>query len=242
MRVQILSDVHIESFDGIPDVRDFIRPVADTLILAGDVGHHYKREQWFSFLKELCGMFKTVLYVLGNHEYYINEKNLSMSQVVELVEAFRKENPNLILLNKATYLIPNGAEDGSDVVILGCTLWSRIQEIPQHFLDRIPEMDLKKYSMTHQSELMFIENTIKACRNTSKLVIVTHYCPVLFANNPLYETNLEHLLTREQVHTWVYGHTHDNRSFTTRGGTNLVTNQRGKRNGVFFSKEKVIIV
>ena len=63
MLFQVLSDVHLEIYEKTPSIKEFITPKADVLILAGDVCHHYLKDRLFSFLKELCDSFKTVIYV-----------------------------------------------------------------------------------------------------------------------------------------------------------------------------------
>jgi UDP-2,3-diacylglucosamine pyrophosphatase LpxH len=44
----------------------------------------------------------------------------------------------------------------------------------------------------------------------------------------LYFSNLDNLLTKEKVHTWICGHIHQNFDYITNGGTRLVGNQYGK--------------
>ena len=95
---------------------------------------------------------------------------------------------------------------------------------------------------------------IKYCKeNNLQLLVVTHHCPsydVLSEYKSadkyvsLYVSKLDHLLKSENVHTWVAGHTHKNFDFISKGGTRLVSNQRGKpRDNVYdFSKSFVIEV
>ena len=72
LNLQIVSDIHIEyKNDEIPNPLDYITPTAEILILAGDIGSLYKIKQLKGFLDILCKHFKTVIYVPGNHEYYL---------------------------------------------------------------------------------------------------------------------------------------------------------------------------
>ena len=70
--IQIVSDIHIEqmSSDNI-NPQDFIKPVADILVMAGDIGSLYRYKQLYHFLEQTCKLFKYVLYVPGNWEYYM---------------------------------------------------------------------------------------------------------------------------------------------------------------------------
>ena len=71
-KFQIVSDLHIEyRNDQIPEPLDYITPTAEILILAGDIGSLYKYKQLVGFLEKLCVYFKYVVYIPGNHEFYM---------------------------------------------------------------------------------------------------------------------------------------------------------------------------
>ena len=61
--IQIVSDLHIEQYEDVPNPLDFITPSADILILAGDIGSFYRIQQLIDFLKALCSYFKIVFRV-----------------------------------------------------------------------------------------------------------------------------------------------------------------------------------
>lgn len=68
MKIQIASDMHLETRSGaMPDQTEFV-PVADrdVLVLAGDIGIHTVAERFID--QQL--RFSPVIYVPGNHEYY----------------------------------------------------------------------------------------------------------------------------------------------------------------------------
>ena len=44
----------------------------------------------------------------------------------------------------------------------------------------------------------------------------------------LYYSDLDYLLTKDKVHTWICGHVHSNFDFISEGGTRVVGNQKGK--------------
>lgn len=251
---QIASDLHIEVLKEIPDTSDFIVPTAEILILAGDVGRITKFDQFKTFMKNLCPKFKTVIYVLGNHEYYKVESypEKTMGEILEMLEIVKNENPNLYVLNKSSLLI-------GDVCIAGCTLWSKCNvQIPPYML-KIPFMNNFKYNQMFREDYNYINRMIKYCQiKNYKLLVVTHYCPSynllgrginpqnrgLDRYSCLYASNLDHLLSKEKVHTWVFGHSHQNYDYITPMGTRLVSNQRGKsrQEALNFIKTKVIEV
>lgn len=247
MKLQIMSDLHIETFDSVPDVKMFIEPSADILILAGDIGRIHRYEQLKEFLLDLCPKFQAVLYILGNHEYYkvngIAPK--PMNELLTDLEVIQKEIENLYILNRASVVI-------DDICIIGCTLWSLATiDIPP-FIVRIPNMDIIKYNSLYYQDLAYIETMISYCAEKKlRLVVVSHHCPTYSVSDKkenkfrsLYCSNLDRLLDRTKVHTWICGHIHTNFDLRTRNGTRLVSNQRGKeRDGIKdFVRNKVIVV
>jgi predicted phosphodiesterase len=101
MKVQYISDIHTEFMSAelqIPRVVRNIRaalPDADTIVLAGDVGSHYKASKLTTFLSLLCPLYKNVIYVLGNHEYYTNnpEKH-TITEIQNFYRALENTQPN----------------------------------------------------------------------------------------------------------------------------------------------------
>lgn len=246
LNVQIMSDLHIEVLEETPEIEEYITPKADILILAGDIGRINKYEQLSLFLKKLCPKFKHVLYVLGNHEYYRvkGTRNKSMQQLFEELSKLQDEIKNLHILNRSSVII-------DDVCIIGCTLWSEVLlEVPK-FIVRVSGMSTEKYLSLYNQDVNYIEYMIEYCKKLNlKLVVVTHHCPTYQVSRTrdedtyksLYFSNLDRLLTKEKVNTWICGHNHFNFDYITEGGTHLVSNQKGKPkdNTVGFSKEKLI--
>lgn len=235
--LQIVSDLHIEyKNDEIPDPLSLIKPKADILILAGDIGSLYKIEQLKGFLTRLCVYFKNVLYIPGNHEFYMvpNDKYLplSMTQLTYRLYLLEKEIPNLYILNQSSVIINN-------ICIAGCTLWSKPEINIPKFIVRINGMTTSLYEQKYQSDLRYINKMIKYCKvNNLKLVVATHHCPTYdvlknsYKENDrfvsLYVSKLDYLLTANNIDTWIAGHTHKNFDFVTKDGTRIVSNQKGK--------------
>lgn len=232
--IQIISDLHIEyKNDQVPSAKDYITPVADILIMAGDIGSLYKMTQLSEFIKEVCGMFKVVLYVPGNHEWYEIPDILPVSyQTLEhRLKKLAEINSNLFILNRNSVLI-------GDVCFAGCTLWSEpLCQVPR-FIVKIQDMNRVKYQQMHTKDLKFIEGIIEYCKTKKhKLVLITHYPPSYRCLSgtrrkqkflSLYASNLDHIAIKENVDTWICGHTHTNFDFLTEGGCRIVSNQKGK--------------
>jgi predicted phosphodiesterase len=248
LNFQIMSDLHLETFEGHPNIESFITPRAKVLILAGDIGRIHKYEQLKTFLQKLCKNFEIVLYVLGNHEYYKvdNIPTKSMEELLQDIYKIKADINNLYILNRSSVII-------DDVCIAGCTLWSQATiDIPQ-FIVRIPGINTAKYNAMFKQDLTYVEYMVNLCRERKlKLVVVTHHCPTYIVGQrknkskdkykSLYVSNLDYLLDSSRVHTWICGHVHKNFDFYTKNGTRVVCNQKGKshENITNFSKEKII--
>jgi predicted phosphodiesterase len=250
LTIQISSDLHLEykNNNSIVSSDSYIKPNADVLVLAGDIGCIYKYDQLNSFLTDVCKKFKIVLYVIGNQELY-KPRGYSGVELNVLYEKFYKIESsidNLYILNRSSVKIGN-------VCIIGCTLWSEPKVKIPPFICRIFGMNDNLYQHKHSQDLQYIQKMINYCQNNSlKLVVITHYCPsfsVLNNNNideysSLYATDLDSLLTKNKVSTWICGHNHTNFDMITPGGTRIVSNQKGKPrdNITDFSVSKVINV
>lgn len=248
---QIASDLHIEcNTQNYLDPLSFITPVSDILILAGDIGSFYKLNQLKTFLIDLCIHFKIVLYIPGNHEYYTQNcyKKERMDILFFNFKTIKDHIDNLYILNRSSVQI-------EDVCIVGCTLWSEPKiEVPK-FIVRIEEMNTENYHETHKDDLYYIKTMIKYCkRKEKKLLIVTHYPPTYSVITKLhkkkdkyislYANNLDYLLNKNNLHTWIAGHIHTNFDLITEGGVRLVSNQLGKPkdNIKDYNKKMTVII
>lgn len=247
MRIQVISDLHIECEEKPVSPYDYINPSADVLILAGDIGSLYKYDQLYNFLSETSKLFKLLIYVPGNHEYYeiSGMEPLTMSQLKFRLEELRIAIPNLVILDKSSILLGN-------ICIAGCTLWSDpLCDIIPRFVVRMKNMNKEQYALQHKEDLEFIENMIEYCKdNNYRLISVTHYPPTYktlegFRRKTkflsLYATDLDRLLSGDNIDTWICGHTHNNFDFDM-NGTRIVSNQKGKGKiiDVTFSKDFTI--
>jgi len=242
MLLQIVSDLHIEYLPENTDLLSLIKPVGDILILSGDIGSIYKIDQLKNFFLQLSPHFKVILYILGNHEfYYYNDKiQLDMETLYTQVNNMAKSIQNLKILDRASVVI-------GDTCICGSTLWSKPEiKIPKYIL-RIKGINNEIYENMHYKDLEYIETMIEYCQiKNLKLIVVTHYPPsarvlgnTIKKNPSLYVNNLDHLLVKEKIHTWISGHIHVNFDITTEEGTRLIGNQLGKprENVTTFKKD-----
>ncbi|KAM3450615.1 hypothetical protein NHJ6243_009767 [Beauveria neobassiana] len=115
-KVQILSDLHLESPNGYDIFH--VEPNAPYLALLGDIGY-VKDGGFFCFLRRQLEVFRVVFLVLGNHKPYYS----SWPEAKARVETFRMgltQPDQLVLLDQTRYdLSPT-------VTVLGCTLFSYV--------------------------------------------------------------------------------------------------------------------
>lgn len=249
MTYQIVSDLHIEyKNDELLNPLDFITPKADILILAGDIGSLYKYKQLKTFLEQICPHFKATIYVPGNHEFYLQDgyKPQSFENLNIQLNSLQQHIKKLYILQQSSIII-------DDICFVGCTLWSKcLINIPRYIV-RIPDMNTLTYLKKHDSDVNFLKKMItwnNEQQKKKKMVVVTHHCPterVLSPNTKkdkfksLYVSDLEYLINKESVHTWICGHIHQNFDFNL-NGTRIVGNQKGKPKDKIndFSKEFLV--
>ena len=243
MRLQIVSDLHIETIKGNVNLIEFIKPVGDVLILAGDIGSMYRTWQLCNFLDQACDAFPIVLFVPGNHEYYTLSKNNKRPFVTleNTMIRFKETHTNFYFLNRSTLQIKNW-------IFIGATLWST----PEYFSDkivRINGINKTRFLTMHKLDKKFIKKQIKQAKNKKLIpIVITHYPPVIDSVNPLrlgdpylslYTNYLEDLVINAKI--WISGHTHYNYRIY-KGDCLLISNQLGKAkdNITNFSLNKII--
>lgn len=243
VQIQIYSDIHLE-FKNKPIK---IKPYAPYLFLAGDIGR-------------LNGVYKEVVsyysknwqktfVVLGNHEYYHNEKDYSTlnSEYKDFFEGFDN-----------VYLLDNSyVELNEEINIYGCTFWTppptNISSIINDYIhiqmDSNNTINESFVSYISNLELTKLQNYLD--NNTKKTIILTHFPPIqentshpkyvnvspeikdYFAwNLPLEKGNQKNILC------WISGHTHYSYDFI-KNNIRYISNQFGYSNEVYQSKIKL---
>ena len=220
MRLRILSDLHLEHFEGdrlLPDIE------ADMVILAGDIHLGVQGIEW------AAARFPDhpVIYVPGNHEFYKHR-----------MEPLRKEMRERAA-TLGIHLLDNARLELDGVRFLGTTLWTDFalyderpdpQDIPAETLSAalrqmpdfaiIEEPDGEVFSPERSVELhrenrAWLETEL-ARPFAGATVVVSHHAPLAecipahYQGDPLspaFASSLESLM--EGVALWVHGHVHD---------------------------------
>lgn len=204
MRIQILSDLHLE-FYGLTKLVRFLRwvPVAgDVLVLAGDVGNPFELT-FRAFFQWASNKFKHVVYVPGNHEYYFRTIPEAHAQINSALSGFA----NVHILNESSVEF-----DG--VRFVGATLWTKIVDPTKLVADfaRIHDISIDSYNELHRLHRQFFARELSA-DTTSKTVAVSHHLPswnclrAAGAYNQCFASESDDLV--KNCCLWVHGHSHD---------------------------------
>ncbi|OJZ84724.1 hypothetical protein ASPFODRAFT_34948 [Aspergillus luchuensis CBS 106.47] len=241
---QILSDLHLEVNQQYSSYE--IPACAEHLILAGDIGRLTDYEEYRNFLQKLTDRFKLVFLVLGNHEFYIERFETGIERAKRL-EQDPALNGRLIVLPQKRYDVP-----GSNVSILGCTLWSKVPKESADIVQskvkdfqKIANWSVDDHNARHDSDYSWLMKEIRAIRQKNEaagkrsrqrsILVVTHHAPSLqgtsspkHAQSPWSVAFGTDILSGipDGVKVWVFGHTHYTTDFMEKG-VRVVSNQRG---------------
>ena len=206
MRLQVVSDLHLESREKQTFETIILDKITDTLALLGDIAP-LDHPNFPKFLEWCSERWKTVLYVPGRLECAYMET--VPESVVCLKEICAKYGNIHVLYRDAFY-----SEDG--LLILGCPFWS------------FSPIQSKALRVEHREDLTWIQSMTKTY--TNPCLVLTHYGPVEWvqaergpgdpATSPIF-TETE-LLLREPIVAWAFGHCHSyveyTKTWSTAGG------------------------
>ena len=240
MKIQLLSDIHLEYYEKYPGIEFFIEPLTAILILAGDICY-YNHKHFIPFFEEVSSKFEYVVFVPGNHEYYM--KSIidltfdSFKQVDSIMKERLKRFKNVYFLQKDTLVINN-------IRIIGTTLW--YENFEKDKLNYIAPTQNDKFILynnhlmpdpvtidnINKEQYRWLEHELKSNKSYHTIVI-THYLPskLCIANkyknssdNFLFVTNCESLF--KYTNYWFYGHTHIGKKMIV-GQTSVISNPYG---------------
>lgn len=248
---QIASDLHLETPLTTPQYASFhLNVQADNVLLLGDIGLVVD-DGLFKVLRRTLDENRgcRIFYVLGNHEPY----RTTYEHAYDKLRSFEQEAMR-DFGGRFKFLCRDRYDVIETITILGCTLWSAIQEHQQvdiaarsTDLNRergIQNWTLERHREEHEKDLSWLNAQVSAIEENEphrQIIVATHYSPTMDskANDPRHEgssvsSNFVTDLSQEQcwrspnVKLWAFGHTHyscDYRDETT--GKLVVVNQRG---------------
>lgn len=245
MRIQLLSDLHLEAH---PRFQPEPAPGADLLVLAGDIGSYQNGSQIagddfglerFSPLPHWGGWPTPVLFVPGNHEYDMQDFDAAHERLRRTCDRL-----GLRWLERETLVL-----DG--VRFVGTTLWSDFDALAEHehCTDLARRLRLREKAFRAANFYLAKTGTTRAgapwlaagvrdqalaCHAwleealaqpfDGPTVAVTHFAPSLRSADPRYGlvpgtagfcNALDHLLPHAAL--WLHGHLHAPSDYTVQG-------------------------
>ncbi|MGB5982042.1 MAG: metallophosphoesterase [Nonlabens sp.] len=236
MIIQYASDIHIEHVSNRLFLSENpLRPVAEVLVLAGDIMPLREMDDHKDFVQFLADHWKTVVWVPGNHEFYGMEIEKSKINGVEKIK------PNVLLCNCAVVEI-------DDISIVTATLWGKISHVNKFLMEKSlndfekisyngKPLTVNKFNALHTADKDFLKSSLtEISNNKRKVIAVTHHVPTLknypskYNDNPLNEafvSNFESTVNDVLPSYWIYGHHHENVQNFLVNDCYFLTNQLG---------------
>lgn len=214
VKIQIISDLHLEFMDNLPEFlnNDYIK--AEYLFLAGDIGYvnypEYNTGLFYEFIAWCCNNYKKIFYVMGNHESY----DTDMINVKKSLLNISKEKTNFIFLDvDVTSNIKN-------YKVIGCTLWSHPDRDGYQYMNdknfiKINNEPIKREDIIniHKEHKKWLRENLN--KNT---IVMTHHLPSFYLIHPdfntqqfekynsAYASECDDIVKKAKC--WIYGHTH----------------------------------
>lgn len=250
MKIQIASDLHLESGrNSLHFQKSPLVPVADTLVLAGDIMCWDNNYLEHPFWDQVSQDYKQVFIVPGNHEFYTKK------DMAELASYGSIRN-NIYWYNNISIMV-------EDCLFIFSTLWSyiplSIQERIKNFANDFScivcngkPFSIDEYNKKNEVSVAFIENELqKECK---KKIVITHHAPIYNAVGEkirlswycsLYANQLDNLIKQYPIDCWIYGHSHYYNADFVQYDTHFYTNPFGSRHNKenpMFRQDKLIHV
>lgn len=243
VRLQYMSDLHLEAFD-LYDSFEIPR-VAPILLLAGDVGRLGSYDKLLRFFQRQCNVFERVLYVLGNHEHY----GLTRQRCLELAKQLEEESS---LMGRLTLLDRTRVDLDDGITLLGCTLWSHVPDQSKDvvstkisdFKGHISGWTVDDHNCEHERDLSWLQSEIEQLAKETprrSVVVATHHAPSIpgtsserdcnnawssaFATE-LIDGSIQQWEGHQMISHWIFGHTHHCCQYM-RQGVKVLANQHG---------------
>lgn len=234
-KINYISDLHIEFIKHKNYEKMFQFKPGDILCLAGDIGYP-QDDKYKEFLKYCSKIFKYVILITGNHEYYMK---YSIEETNKLISNIVSEYNNIIFLNNTSHYF-----EEYDLYILGTTLWSNTQDLNEEDVvnyndfHRIRNMNIKYMNELHDCSKIFIEtelNKLKNSNSRSKVIVMTHHLPSYLmihdkykghSLSPLFANHMDSIFDNYNIDWWICGHSHSSMNKTI-GKTTVLLNPVG---------------
>lgn len=255
MLCRILSDLHLEFHPfTIPALAADAESV---LVLAGDIGAVSQPEPLHEFLVRAGQQFRAVIYVLGNHEFYLSRWPGALARIRGWG------------LPANVHVLERDVVEIDGVAFVGATLWTDFDRgrpvamiAARHHMDDFqligrdldPESPdqrprfLPEHALAdHRRSRAWLSQTLgELCDHGKKAVLVTHHgiTPGAIHErfrgsslNGAFVSDLTPLLRKTKPALAIHGHVHDSFDYVVHD-TRIVTNPRGYTRVAYTQENK----
>lgn len=220
MRIHVMSDLHFEFQRGgswiyfLQNVEDLQKKApSDIAVLAGDICTvGASGALWESSVAQICSMYKHVLYVPGNHEYYGN----NFDDVTEFIDR-KMQGPNLSNFVNLDRL--QGAHEVGGQRFIGGTMWFEDKGYRHYQKQMLSDFWLiKKFEPeVYHLHRHFLKKFAANVRSGD--IVVTHHTPLPESIHPQYHgSDINDFFMSDRSgdlyegklpKLWIHGHTHN---------------------------------
>ncbi len=231
MNIKVISDLHLE-FGEYNEVGS-----GDVLVLAGDIClindliaewmlHPHKDNTFLNFFDECVSNYNKVFYVMGNHEHY--------GWDYELSEMWLRK-----CLPEGITLLNNEVCNYEGISFVGTTLWASYNNCEGMMSDfkqiksgddYITEEFLRE---ENRKNIEFLKETIPTLDN---VIVISHHSPSMISVDDSrkelgvsegYANNLDEFINNNSnIKYWFHGHIHESNNYHI-GECNVICNPRG---------------
>ncbi len=222
MKIQILSDLHLEFFKNSDKIDVFLNSLVpksqsnrEVLIIAGDLAvPENDAIVLFDTLKFFNDKYQHVIYVPGNHEYYnssFNKCNAYLKSLTRCIDGNKLVFPNVHVANNRVVVVGKQR-------FLCTTLWFNKRPFNAAYVSMLNDFSSIEDPLDRFEEEGRIAHIFLDINLRPKDIVITHHLPThksisnRFKGNAMcnffLHDNVEGLFNRKPV-IWVHGHTHD---------------------------------
>lgn len=226
MKIQYMSDLHFEFHsDGGKSILNEIKPLADVLVLAGDIIPLTFYKNVFEVYSAFCDKFKHVVMVPGNHEFY----GTNPSEAKNLLRTVEEKLPNLHFLDSGEMVKIDGRR------FIGGTMWYEFKPDNVFFSDCMNDgFQIKNFVpwvySENKSMMDFLTGNLRAGD-----IVVSHHVPSNYLvsqeyknsdSNRFFVCEMGNMMADKSPAAWFYGHTH-HKGDAVIGNTKCLVNALG---------------
>lgn len=252
MKFRIMSDVHLDfCYIGGVDLPVLDDDASTILLVPGDICEGNNTALLTEFLVMMSNRFKEVIFVLGNHDYYMTDMFTHVQRIKELTENFH----NVTFLHRSTR--PKEFPD-THTVIIGATLWTNFNneetfallDASRYMSDytciRYDGEPLRSYHILdeHIADLEYIKYQLKQYEGWNTIVI-THHAPSPLSiterykgdfTNAYFVSDLHDIINEYNPYIWIHGHVHSSHDYLI-DSTRVICNPVGYRHHIYGNED-----